>query len=244
MISLGKFPCANVVTTSNAASAALTGLDQVVPLLGERIREELGLPGIQVGGEPHLVGVVGDDDEIERRRQSRLLSGGGRHLLALREPICVLRPRRAAGQARVERQRGVDVRVAEVGPRRVRPARVGRVVHVGDFGVDPGWTSPMPWATFFISPASMVKGAPAPNDIHRTTIAAILFIVFSPSLVLTSPCAAGPRIRVAAMGSRPAWTRAPRWRPPQPPRRARDRAADIRSGPGTRSRRRPGSPAR
>ena len=59
---------------SIAASAPLPGLDHVVPPAAGRIGQDVGLPGKEIREETHIVGVVGDDQKIERPRQLRRLA--------------------------------------------------------------------------------------------------------------------------------------------------------------------------
>ena len=106
---------------------ALARLDHVVPLAARRVGEQLGLAGEQVGEEAHVVGVVGDDEEVERPRELRRLAAGGRDLLAPGEAIGVARRRAGAERAGIQRERRVQVRVAEERPRREVAVRVGRI---------------------------------------------------------------------------------------------------------------------
>ena len=93
-----NLPAPKAVMISTAAAAPWPRLDHVVPAATQRVGEELGLAGEEVGEEAHVVGVVGDDEEVERPRQLGQLTGGGGDLLALGEAIGVARP-----EARAER---------------------------------------------------------------------------------------------------------------------------------------------
>ena len=110
---------------------SLARLDHVVPLAARRIGEEFGLSGKQIGEEAHIVGVIGDDEEIERPRQLRRLPGRGRDLFALGEAIRIARTKPRAESAGVHRERGVQMRVAEERPGREIAAGVRRVGALG-----------------------------------------------------------------------------------------------------------------
>jgi hypothetical protein len=45
---------------------ALAADDHVVPLPALRVRHDVGFGGQEIREEAHLVGVVGDDEEVER----------------------------------------------------------------------------------------------------------------------------------------------------------------------------------
>ncbi len=107
--------------------AALAGLDHVVPLAARGVGEHLGLAREEVGEEAHVVRVVGDDEEIERARELRRLSAGGHDLLAAREAIGIARTEPAASRARIHREGGVQMRVAEERARGEFAIGVGRV---------------------------------------------------------------------------------------------------------------------
>ena len=62
-------------------------LDHVVPVAALRVGQHLGLAGEQVGEEPHVVGMVRHDQEIERPRQLGRLAGGRDDLLPARKAI-------------------------------------------------------------------------------------------------------------------------------------------------------------
>ena len=110
-----------------------------------------GIAGEELREEAHVVGVVGDDQKIERPRQLRRLAGRRRDLLALGEAIGVARAEPCAEGAGVDRERGVEVGVAEErpgreiapGPGRIRPLggkdllgrRLVERADVGDEGV-------------------------------------------------------------------------------------------------------------
>ena len=87
---LGKGAARELVDDLERCGVALPGLDHVVPFLAGGIGEEFRLPSEQVREESHVVRVVGDDEEIERTRQLRLLSARSRHFLAAGEAVGVL----------------------------------------------------------------------------------------------------------------------------------------------------------
>ena len=74
---------------SSAASLPSPALIMSYQLLAGRIGEDVRLSGEQVGEEAHVVGVVGDDEEIERPRELRLLPARRGQLLAAREAVRV-----------------------------------------------------------------------------------------------------------------------------------------------------------
>ncbi len=123
---VGKRTAGKVVDELQRSRVVLPGLDHVVPLLAQRLVEKLGLAGDQVGGESHVVGVVGDHQEIERARQLRLLFAGGHHLFAAREAVGVFDTEAVAEQPGIHRHGGVQVRVAEEHLRRATGGRRGR----------------------------------------------------------------------------------------------------------------------
>ena len=106
---------------------ALAGLDQVVPLAALLRREQLGVAAHELREEPEAVGVVRDDEEVERARELHGLAAGGRDLLAAREPVGLAGREPRARGAGVHRERGVQVRVAEERPHREVAPRVRRV---------------------------------------------------------------------------------------------------------------------
>ena len=61
---------------------ALAGLDHVVPFAAGRVGEDFGLAREQIRKEAHIVGVIGDHEEVERTRELHRLAGGGGDLLA------------------------------------------------------------------------------------------------------------------------------------------------------------------
>ena len=123
---LGKDAARELVDEIQRSRIALPGLDHVVPLLAGGIFEKFRFARDQVGGKSHVVGVVGDHQEIERPRQFRLLFAGGHHLLAAGEAVGVLDAEAVAEQPGIHRHGGVQVRVAEEHLRRATGARRGR----------------------------------------------------------------------------------------------------------------------
>ena len=77
--------------------------------------------------------MIGHDQEIERPRELGRLSVGGDDLLAFCEAIGFTRPEATTGSARIERQRGVEVRVTK---KRARGKTAARVRRVGQLGGD------------------------------------------------------------------------------------------------------------
>ena len=106
---------------------AFAGIDLVVPFPSLRRREQGRIAADQQREKAHAVGVVRDHEEVERPRELGPLPARRHDLLALGEAIGVLGRKPRAECARVHRERGVRVRVAEVRPRREIAPRVGRV---------------------------------------------------------------------------------------------------------------------
>jgi hypothetical protein len=63
---LGEFALGESDNDLNGRFGALAADDHVVPLPAGWVGHERGLAGEQVREEPHIVGVVRDDEEIER----------------------------------------------------------------------------------------------------------------------------------------------------------------------------------
>ena len=70
---------------------ALAGLDHVIPFAAGRVGEQLGLAGEQIRKEPHVVGVIGHHQEVERTRELYRLARRGYDLLAAGKAVSVLR---------------------------------------------------------------------------------------------------------------------------------------------------------
>ena len=87
-------------------------LQSLVP--GPRLVElqDVRLARRQVVEEPHRVGMVGDHQPVQRPPQPGGLPAGGHDLLAAREAIGIVQPQPRAEQAGIDRQAGVQVRVA------------------------------------------------------------------------------------------------------------------------------------
>ena len=111
---------------SIAASRALAGRDHVVPLLALSGRRDRRACRRAVGEEAHVVGVVGDHEEVERARRA---SPAGRSTPSTSSPranrYASRGPSRAPNAPASIENDGVQVRVAEERPRRVVAARVG-----------------------------------------------------------------------------------------------------------------------
>ena len=85
----------------------------------------------QLREKAHPVRVICHHEEIQRSRKFGTLPAGSDDLLAFGETISVLRAEPGTERARVHRIRGVQVRVAEVGPCREIAPRIGRVRWLG-----------------------------------------------------------------------------------------------------------------
>ena len=150
---------------------ALAGLDHVVPFAARRIGQDLGLAGEQVREEAHVVGVIGDHQEVERTRQLHRLAAGRRDLLAPGEAIGVARAEPRAEGAGVHRERRVQMRVAEERPRREIAAGIGRVGRFGRVDLSAVSLSSVP-----TSEAAAVRLA----TIATSPVASIVVFKFSP----------------------------------------------------------------
>ena len=102
-------------------------LDVVVPALAGRVREIRRVAGEQLREEAHVVGVIGDHDEIERADELDSHAVRSRDFFAAREPEGIGGSEAGAKCARVHRCAGMHVGVAEQGTRREIPPRVRRV---------------------------------------------------------------------------------------------------------------------
>ena len=69
--------------------------------------------------------MIGDDEEVQRTRQSDRLSGAGAHFFAAGESESILRRQSGAAGIGVEGDLGVEMQVAPEDTRRVVPSRVG-----------------------------------------------------------------------------------------------------------------------
>ena len=110
-------------------------LDVVVDHLAPRALEELGVGFGDRRRKPEVLGVVGDDEEIERPAEPRRKAGVRRHRLAAREAVGFVGAQPGAEHPGVRRERRVQVRVAEINPVRKGLGRVGRIlgpVHHGN----------------------------------------------------------------------------------------------------------------
>ena len=106
---------------------ALALLDHVVPALPLRHGEDVGSAGDDIRCKAEIVGVIGDDEEVERTAEPDRLPARGDHLLALGKAVSLGRPQSRAEHSGVERDRGVQVRVAEERAFRKRSVCIGRV---------------------------------------------------------------------------------------------------------------------
>ena len=106
---------------------ALAADDHVVPLPAGRIGHDRGLAGEQVRKEAHVVRMVGNHQEIEGARQFGRLSRGRRYLLALGEAIGIAWHQPRSECPGIERERRVEMGVAEQRPGWEVAARIGRI---------------------------------------------------------------------------------------------------------------------
>ena len=117
------------VATDTASCAAL--LDQVVPALARRIGEERRVACKQLREKAHVVGVIGDYDEVERPREFHAHSVRRGHLLAARKAERIFRTEPCAEGAGIHGCAGMHVRVAPEDAGREVTAGVRRVTLAG-----------------------------------------------------------------------------------------------------------------
>ena len=115
----------------DGGGGALARLDHVIPFAAQRVREKLRFPFQEIREEAHIVGVIGDDQEVERPRKFRELSGRGHDLLALGETVGVARTEPRAERPGIKRHACMDMSVAEERPRRKVAASIGRIRTLG-----------------------------------------------------------------------------------------------------------------
>ena len=128
---LRHLPLAEAGDDIDGGLRALAGIDLVVPLPALRRRQQAGIAADQLREKAHAVRMVRYDQEIQRSRKFGALSAGSDDFLALGKTIGVLRAEPSAERARVHRERSVQVRVAEVRPRRKIAPRIWRVRRLG-----------------------------------------------------------------------------------------------------------------
>jgi hypothetical protein len=107
--------------------AAFAGLDHVIPLTAGRIGQHFGFTGEEVRKETHVIGMIGDDEEIERARELHWLATRCRDFFAAGEAIGVARAEPRAERPSVHRKRGMQMRIAEERARWEVTTRVGRI---------------------------------------------------------------------------------------------------------------------
>ena len=100
---------------------------QIVPAPERRVghQERVGLLDLLRGSEP--LGVVGDDQEIERAAELDGLAGGRDDLLPAREAISGFRSERVPERSRVQRIRRMEMGVAPEHARGIRAPGIGRI---------------------------------------------------------------------------------------------------------------------
>ena len=103
------------------------GVEVLVELASLRVRQDVRRAVDDVGDGPHGVGVVGDHEKVVGAGELHRLAGVGDHLLAAGEAVGVARHQAGTGAARVGRQTGMHVGVAEIDIGREGPVRIGRV---------------------------------------------------------------------------------------------------------------------
>ena len=106
------------------------GLHHVVPLLAGRVGQHFRVTRIQPREEAHVVGMIGDHEEIERSVKLHFQAGRRSQLFAAREAVGVFRDQPCAEGAGVHRHSGVQVGVAPEDLARKVASRVGREMHL------------------------------------------------------------------------------------------------------------------
>ena len=92
---------------------ALPPLDHVIPFPAGRIRQHRRLTAEQIWKEPHIVGVIRYNQEVERPRQLGWLSRRSRDLLALGKAVSVARTQAGAEGTGVKGIHSVKMGIAE-----------------------------------------------------------------------------------------------------------------------------------
>jgi hypothetical protein len=111
---LGKLAARERDDDLHRGIVAFAPLDHVVPLLPGGVLQQRWCAGKERGEETHVVGMIGDDQEIQRTRQFDHLTARGLELLTAPETVGVFGPESTAEGARIHREGGVQVRIAEV----------------------------------------------------------------------------------------------------------------------------------
>ena len=106
---------------------ALAVLNHVVPTAAGRVGQHLRFAREELWEEAHVVGMIGDHQEVQRTRQPCQLPARRHDLLTPGEPISLPRTKPCTEGARVHRVRRMQVRVPEQRPGREVAPRIGRV---------------------------------------------------------------------------------------------------------------------
>src|SRR5712671_1183815 len=122
--SLRHLPLAEAGDDINGGLRTLSRTDLVVPLPALRRRQQAGIAADQLREKAHAVRMIRYHHEIQRARKFGTLSAGSDNFLALGKTIRVLWAEPSAERARVHRERGVGVRIAEVRPCREIAPRI------------------------------------------------------------------------------------------------------------------------
>jgi len=102
-------------------------LDHATPPLDGAVAHQLRVALVDLGDESEPLGVVAQDDEVERPRQARRQARRRNHLLAAGDAVGLLGREAIAGRERVTRVGAVQVGVAPQDARRVLAAGVRRI---------------------------------------------------------------------------------------------------------------------
>ena len=97
------------------------------PRLALRDADDVGGALLQVRRETHQVGMIGDDDPVERPAQLERQPGGGDHFFAPGRAVGLFQAQRVAEQPGIGRKTGVQMRVAPEHVAGKRTLGIGRV---------------------------------------------------------------------------------------------------------------------
>src|ERR1700704_3777123 len=128
---LGHLPLAKAGDDIKGGLRALSRSDLVVPLPALRRRQQAGIAADQLREKAHTVRMIRYHHEVQGTRKFGALSARGDNFLALTKAIGVLWTEPSAERTRVQRERGVCVRVAEIRPCRKIATRIWRIGRLG-----------------------------------------------------------------------------------------------------------------
>ena len=102
------------LTPGVVGEPALPALDQIVHPASELRLQQIGIRLGDHRRQAEILGMIGDDQEVQRPLQARADARARRDLLAAGEPIGLVRPQPATHHSGIGRVGRVEVRVAEI----------------------------------------------------------------------------------------------------------------------------------